>query len=486
MNRDERPADGPNIVYILTDQHRADALGCAGHPVVRTPHLDRLAADGVRFSRMWCQSPLCQPSRASIVTGRYVHEHGITRNTGEEFDPEWDTMMKSLQRAGYVTANIGKAHYYHRPFFNVFGSDTVLDTRDLAELVAAFGFDHVLEEFDRYAHAIPPVRTAYTEHLRAQGLLEPYKEQILSIWRRTPNHWDGVTSVLDQPNDLTCFLADAAIEWLEGYRGTRPFFLQLSFVQPHVPLMADPEWSEHYAHVDVPLGPRAAATATNATWEDHLATLREHSNSHLLTDDYVRRGARQYYGMVSLIDQRIGDILAVLTRRGWLERTWIVYAADHGELLGDHNLMGKSSFYRASVEVPCIIRPPDAARAGLVVEHPVELIDLTATLLDVAGAARPAGSHGCSLLPALRGEPNGREAVFSAIEGRQLGAERSYYVAATNGRHRCTIERSSSVACELFDLEADPDELVNLADEPAARPVVQEFRELIHEHLATG
>ncbi len=475
--------DRPNILYILSDQHRYDALGCAGHPVVQTPNLDRLASEGVRLEGMWCQSPLCQPSRASVITARYPHEHEVRTNL-EEFDPDWDTMMKALQRSGYVTSSFGKTHYYQRFFAGLLNGERTIDTREQEAHVGSFGFDHVLEEFDRYLYALPRVTTPYLDHLRSQGILEAFRQQILSIWRLTPTHWDGVTSVLDQPNDLTCFLADRVIEWLESHDGRRPFFIQLSFVQPHVPLMADPQWAEFYAGADVPLGPRLEAKAFSEPWDDYLAEQRKHSNSHLLTDEYVARGARQYYGMVSLIDQRIGDILDALRRRGFMDNTWVVYSSDHGEMLGDHNLMGKSNFYRASARVPAIIRPPrtalDPTLQGRVIEDPVELIDLTATVVDVGGAVLE-GARGRSLVPALNGEGVGRETVFSEI-GTSANPDR-FFIAATTGRHRATFEWTSGTPCELFDLEADPDELQNMVDEPAARPLIEDFRERVATHF---
>ncbi len=137
----------PNILFVFADQHRHNAMGCAGHPHVQTPTLDSLASEGTRFTKTWCQSPICQPSRASVITGRYAHELGVIHNTGG-FDPSWPTVMKQLQQAGYETATIGKTHYhesYQEP-----KAEGQIDMRDQESFVQSFGWDYVLEEYDKY------------------------------------------------------------------------------------------------------------------------------------------------------------------------------------------------------------------------------------------------------------------------------------------------------------------------------------------------
>jgi arylsulfatase A-like enzyme len=210
----------PNIVYLFSDQHRHDAMGCAGNSVIQTPNLDKLASGGVRFSRTYCQSPICQPSRASVITGLYAHQHGVARNQANDLDPEWPTMMKQLQKVGYTTALVGKTHFYtiRREDMKRVGAGFEHDLREHSDFVRSFGFDFAMEEFDRYVHARRRVHatTPYTEYLRGKGLLKPYQEQVSSVWRLTPHHWDGVTSVLPQEDDLTSFLADRSIDWLRS------------------------------------------------------------------------------------------------------------------------------------------------------------------------------------------------------------------------------------------------------------------------------
>ena len=481
------PDKKPNIIYLFSDQHRPDAMGCAGNSVIRTPNLDKMASEGVRFSRAYCQSPVCQPSRASVATGLYVPQHGVWSNFRADFNPEWPTMMKQLKKVGYTTAEIGKTHFYspNPKDAKETRDGPRIDLRTYADFVRSFGFDYVLEEYDRYVHAFADINmvTHYSEYLKAKGVLKEYQEQIRSIWRLTPNHWDGVTSVLEQEDDLTSFIADRSIDWLKNYEGEEPFFLQIGFVAPHVPLMADPVWAEYYKDADIPLGPRQAPESLNEIWGDYLENnLFKHSNSYKLTDEYVLRGARQYYGMVSLIDQRIGDIVRAVEELGLSENTWFLYSADHGEMLGDHNLMAKMNFYKSSVNVPAIIKPPQPVEPR-VVDGIIEAIDLTGTILDLAGAEPTEGSLAMSLAPFLGGEGNTREAGFSAI--RQGRGFDSQFVMAATERYRLTYERNSDTACELFDLQEDPDELNDLVNDTSYNGIISSIIEdHIKPHLA--
>jgi len=470
----------PNIIYLFSDQHRHDAMGCAGNDVVQTPTLDRLANEGVRLSRTYCQSPVCMPSRASVITGLYCHQHGILQNFTEDFDPEWPTMMKQLQDVGYFTSLFGKTHFYG--LGGKVERDKILDLREQEEHIKEFGFDVAVEEFDRYVHCFPNILTRYTEYLKSKGLWERYADQIKAINRLIPTHWDGVTSPLAQEDDLTSYIGDQSIDWLKNYNGEKPFFMMTSFVAPHVPLMGDPVWADYYKDKNIELGPRAEPEIPIEIWGDYLKTCQGHSNSHLLTDEYVTNGARQYYAMISLIDQKIGEIIKVLEEKGQLDNTWILYSADHGEMLGDHNLMAKMQFYKSSVQVPAMIRPPKGME-GRVENGMVESIDLTATILDVAGAEPLERSAGHSLIPVVQGESSRKEAAFSAIKSRKY-PDRTYMMTATD-RYRYTLESESWTPCEFFDLQEDPDELNNLVNEASVKGLIKDMdKDYVKPYLA--
>lgn len=463
----------PNILFIFADQHRYDALGSAGNPLIKTPNLDGLADSGVRFADAWCQSPICQPSRAALITGRYPHELGVMRNFGPDMDESWPTFMKQLQQAGYTTANIGKTHYYAE---GLTAPDGNTDMRQHASRVAAFGFDHVVEEFDRYVHAMEGIRTPYSEYLKSEGVYETYRDQLKSIWRLTEHHWDGVTSPLSKNQDLTSFLTREAKLWLAQQSNDQPFFLQLSYVQPHVPLMADPEWADFYRDLEIPRGPAKTDGPEIPIWNDYLSWCGHHANAHLLTDEYVLAGARQYYAMISLIDECIGTLITQLDIAGLLDNTWIVYSSDHGEMLGDHGLMAKFNFYRSSVQVPLIVRPAGGCDPEV---NPAlaSVVDIGPTLLDIADAQPLQKARGQSLVPVIGQGEKGRGLAFSEIQMQSRKTHAPTFRAVRNARYRLTLETTTNTLCELFDLREDPEELRNLVSEPGLEPVIAELRE---------
>jgi arylsulfatase len=433
----------PNLLFIYADQHRADVMGCAGNDIVLTPHLDRLASEGVRFDQTWTESPICQPARASLLTGRYPGDHGVLGNFAGNCQPEWDTFPRRLQEAGYTTATIGKTHFDAWPMGAEPGTPAPTD-----EWIGSFGFDHVVEEFDRYVHLFD-VETPYMRFLREHDALEPYQEVVQANFRGGDGHWKGVTSPLPQELDLTCFLADEAQQWIGRQPGDRPWFLQLSFVQPHVPLMGDPIWADHYASAQIERTARAEPEAFTDEWATHLGFLRKHSHSELLTDEFVLAGARQYYAMVSLIDQRVGGLLAQLEKQGQLDNTWIVYSADHGEMLGD---------YRSAVRVPLIVRPPSGT-TGRVETAPVQAFDIAATMLDAGSAAALDGAPSRSLVPLVTGMDGAtRDCVVSMIRMRP---GLPTWHAISNGNWRATINADTGEVSELFDLVTDANETTN-------------------------
>jgi choline-sulfatase len=458
-----------NILFIFSDQHRHNVMGCAGHPIVATPNLDLLANQGVRFTNTWCQSPICQPSRASIITGQYAHELGLTHNTGG-FDPGWPTVMKQLQSGGYETASIGKTHYHES--YQPPKETGVVDMRTRADFVSEFGWDFVLEEYDKYLHVEKRLSTPYTDHLAEHGMLEAYRNQISDVFRLTPSHWRGETSVLPQELDLTSFLADQACDWLRGRSDERPFMLKLAFVQPHVPLIDDPTWAEHYADADIEVPPLEPAEVPNKEWGDYLALLDEHSQFEVMNEDFVRNGTRHYLGMISLVDQKIGEVVATLDALGQLENTWIIYCCDHGEMLGEHRLWAKMNFYQGSVQVPLIIRPPGGIDPKIEASL-TELTDVTATLAEIGGVSPPSGCQGKSLLTSLDAHHEGREFLYSRI-GKFAGMR--------NARFRFTTEVRSQVPCELFDLLNDPGETRNLVNEPDHAKLVNELNAQLIAH----
>ncbi|MGV2984698.1 sulfatase [Microbacterium sp. AGC85] len=467
----------PNIIVILTDQHRADALEMNDDSPVESPNLRKLAQGGTTFEATWCSSPVCQPSRASLVTGMYPSEHGLVQNLASDFDPEWPTFMRQLQRAGYRTANIGKTHYLGAHDGPVAGSD--VHVNDSAQQIAAFGFDDVLEEFDQHVHMKPGFTSPYLEYLDQEGLRTEYTKLMKSVMPFTEGHWRGTRSSLPEGSDQTAFLADAAVRWIEERDRDVPFFLQLSFVQPHSPLIAQGRWMDHYEGVDVGTARGIPVEGATPEWEEHLADLRKRSQTGCMLPTELEKARRAYFGMISMIDEGIGRVVEALERCDLRESTWILYSSDHGEMLGDQGLMGKACFYRPSVRVPLIISPAPEQSAKTRVDHGIaQLVDVGATVLDIAGTPPIERSRGRSLVSRTMGRASAGWPIAVSEIG-SYGKTDTVFRAVTDGVRRLTVDLVSGRACEVFDLHTDPDELENLVGTAAGRVIESELRELM-------
>ncbi len=481
------PAKKPNIIFLFSDQHRYDAMGCVGNPVIQTPHIDRLAARGTNFTNTHCASPICVPSRASILTGLYPHQNRVTYNVRDEPDPVLPTMPRQLQKAGYRTAIIGKTHYWNirgrdRPSFSLLKWG--IDVREQEDYVRLFGFDDVIEEFDLYVHAYKKINiyTHYSDYLRNRGKLDKYKKQIQSVWRETPNHWDGQTSVLTQEEDETMFITRKATNWLRQQDNSCPFFLNVGYVAPHVPHISDPIWAEYYKDKKIPVGPWTFPEKSSEVWGKWLNRTYKVSNSHLMSKDYRMNSARHYYGRISLIDQGIGKIVRTIQEMGIADNTWIIYSSDHGEMLGDHKIMGKEMFYKGSLRVPNIICPPKGMSPKKA-DSLVEGIDIPATILDIADAEALPNSPGQSLLPIMKGGNSKKEVAFSEL-GPTIDGKIRHFVSAATKRYRLTYETTTSTPCEFFDLQDDPDELHNRINDAAYKKLKNGMiKDLIVPHM---
>lgn len=441
-----------SVVLILTDQHRADALGAAGEPVLATPHLDRLAAEGMRFATTYCQSPVCMPSRTSFFTGRYPHQHGVFNN-GATVWPDGPCFVRALRESGLYTAVIGKLHFTWRHDLDMLVSHPLL---------WQLGFIDAHETTGKMSMA--NLRASeYSEYLRSRDLLYPFYADLHRRVAAGPTAEHG-PSILPEEAHIDAWIGDQATAWLARH-DERPFFLWVGPPGPHNPF--DPP--EPYASLYRPKDMRPGITepATDPVAARSLPRFGISSTDRRI----VQEMRSQYYGNISLIDHRVGQILDVLQRRGWLEHTWVIYTSDHGELLGDHGLLWKGQFYEGSVAVPLLIRPPDRLREaprGAVSTALVELIDVAATLLDLAGGNLD-GMQGKSLLPLLTRETQPRQhrsAVFSEIDHRLM---------VRTPRYKLVMEAATLAPLALWDLVADPDERENLVGRPESRMVVSDL-----------
>lgn len=410
-----------NLLLIMADEHRRDAMGCAGHPVVQTPHLDALAARGTRYTSAYCMSPLCVPSRASFATGRYVHEVGCWDNASP-YRGNPDSWGCLLQAGGVEVTTIGKLD------FDGSGAHGFEDARFPAYRQPPGG--------DGALHRHPPQRMARgKERLADSGPGDYWSERVERETREAERY------LLDEaPN-----------------KGG-PWALWLNYLPPHFPLIAPEPYYRLYPEesVDSPVDSPAAAS------HPVVEQMRDYYNMAGLDEATARRSRSAYYGLCTLIDAQVGRVLAALEASGQADDTLIVYTSDHGDHLGDHELWWKGSMYEMSVGVPLLMAGPGIER-GRVEHTPVSLVDLSATMLGAFDIAAPPEWRGTSLLR-LQEKPNPMRAVFSEYHAH--GASTGIFMVRQGPWKLVHYE---GYAPELFHLERDPFERCNLADEPKWR-----------------
>ncbi len=451
----------PHILILMPDQLRADCMGCAGNEIIQTPNLDRLAAEGVRFTHAVTTSPLCMPARASFVSGLYSHNHGMWSNAGQ-LPAEDETFCHHLQRTGYYTAHVGKSHFYAHGGRHL---------REYEPYMHARGLDWVHETTGPWA----TMRTdSYmTDRWAELGLLKAFRDD---YQRRRDT---GPTAVWPSPLPVEEFLdgyiGRQAVEWVEGYEGDKPTCLFVGFGGPHEPWDAPGNYATMYGPDAMGLGIPAPDPPD---WLPASAARRQtQGRVRGMTEDDVRKIRANYLGKITLVDHWSGQILDAFDRRGWLDDTLVVVWSDHGEMLGDHGRLHKSVFYESAVRVPLILRWPGHIPGGATSDALVQQIDVFPTLLEAVGAEPSKRCFGRSLWPLLGGERGAhREAVFSEVDRKSMvRTERRKYAADDRGN-----------GYMLFDLEADPEEQRNLVGHTEARELEREMRDrLLNWLLAT-
>ncbi len=451
----------PNVLLVMADQLRADALGCYGNAVVQTPHIDHLAEDGVRFERMFAAYPVCAPNRASIATGRYPTVHRLRAN-GMRLPASERTLMDVLRGAGYRTYGAGKMHFGPQWAFPADGSpimdpdpETAINPQPPEDAFPWYGFDDVCLTED---HRTGP----YGEYLASHGY---------HVWDELhsasyPQHATE-PSPFPEEHHQTTWITDRAIDYLEGHPDDQPFFLWVSYVHPHHPFNPPVPYDRMYGPEDMPLP--AFDEGEVARWPEAyrrkyyaLGGGHEAIGMHQLTDADWQRIKAFYYGMVSLIDKNVGRLLGTLEAKGRLEDTIVVFTTDHGENLGDHHLLFKGTTYDPVTRVPFIVSWAGNQTPGAVRDTLCSSIDIMPTLLELAGVPCPEPSpvQGISLVPALR-EAGYR--VRDAVLIENAGIRRS-----VRTEDMLLTWHGPATRGELYDLGADPDCLHNLWDLPEA------------------
>jgi len=446
----------PHILFLMADQFRGDAIGADGNATIRTPNLDRLAAEGARFRCAYSSVPSCTPARAAILTGLSPWHHGML-GYGRVAPAYAREMPRLLSDAGYHTLGIGKMHF--SPQRNTHGFQrTILDESGRVES-PGFVSDY-RQWFRSVAPGADPDSTGigWNDH-RAK----PYA---------LPEHLHP-----------TRWTADQAVRFLDTYDGSAPFFLKVSFARPHSPYDPPPRWWAAYAGAALP-------PAVKGDWaERHARRGLPYPNDLWQGDlgpERIRAARQGYYGNVSSIDEEIGRIIAALQKRGWIERTLILFTSDHGDMLGDHNLWRKTYPYEGSARIPIIVRWPEdllSARRGQVIDRPVELRDILPTFLDAAQVAYERdGFDGRSLLDLVRGRGESWRAWID-LEHATCYAPENYWSALTDGRMKYVYFAPDGRE-QLFDLQKDPGETRDLAPLAEHRAALALWRRRLVEHFS--
>jgi choline-sulfatase len=421
----------PNILFVMADQLAAPALPAYGHRVVQTPHLDRLARRSVVFDSAYCNFPICAPSRASMLSGRLPHAIESWDNASE-FPAAVPTMAHYLRSAGYRTILCGKMHFI--------GPDQ------------RHGFE------ERLTTDIYPADFAWTPDWSRGPEHRPTGVSMRPVVEAGP----CIRSLQIDYDDEVEYKAMQRLHDLAREPQQRPFFMTVSFTHPHPPFVAPQRFWDLYRDEDIDM-PRIPPIAYEQLDEHSRWLYVAHAqNLYTVTDEHVRRARRAYYGMVSYVDEKIGHVLQVLEQTGLADDTLVVFACDHGEMLGERGMWFKQCFFEWSARVPLMVSLPARFKPARVGAH-VSLVDLLPTFMEVAQDGQPFAPvdpiDGTSLVPLLDGRDEGADRIV--ISEYSSEGVRAASRMVRQGRWKYIF--THGLAPLLFDLQDDPDEQTNLA-----------------------
>ncbi|MFL6799581.1 MAG: sulfatase [Xanthobacteraceae bacterium] len=504
-------AGRPNFLLFITDQHRVDYLSCYGHRVLRTPHIDSIAARGTRFNRFYVATPVCMPNRSTLMTGRMPSVHGA-RSNGVPLPINSNTFVEALRSAGYSTALVGKSHLQNFTEFPGLiqrppprPGDHVLEP-SLAEARKPMPGDGPYDqehphrwqsgrEFDLlrpfYGFEHVDLATAHGDHVGGHYYVwlksqRPDADALRDRKNQLPHDYKCPQAYRTPvPEELypTAYVAQKGCEWLDSYAGgdrTRPFFLMASFPDPHHPFTPPGHYWSMYRPQDMALPasfhsgnrPLARSVAWALAQRDSGTALVTEQAAFAVDEREAREAMALSCGMIAMIDGSIGRILARLAANGLAEDTVVIFTTDHGDYLGDHRLMLKGpAHFDGITHVPFIWAEP-GARPARSTEALAGTLDIATTILDRARIQPYNGIQGESLIPVIAGEA-GLERRSVLIEDDQqraiLGhAEPPRLRTLITERWRMTINDNDPWG-ELYDLRNDPHEMDNLFDDPGHR-----------------
>jgi arylsulfatase A-like enzyme len=518
-------SDRPNFLFIITDQHRVDHLGCTGHPVLKTPHIDSIAAKGTKFDRFYVATPVCQPNRSTLLTGRMPSLHGV-RSNGIPLDMRSSTFTEAMRQNRYATALVGKSHIQNMTGLPAMhtrpdpkdGYATVRDTMPEAFAADTEG-DYDQEHPDRWRPGKPydldlpfygfehvDLCTEHSDHVGGQYYVW-FKERRADAdeLRDRANQFEhdyicpqAYRTAIPEEFYPTSYIREKSLEYLDARAASddgRPFFMMASFPDPHHPFTPPGKYWDMYKPEDMELP--ASFDYGNVDPPPHVKWARNlrdkgeavvNSQSAFAVNEREVLEARALTcGMIAMIDDAVGAILAKLEETGLADNTIVVFTADHGDFLGDHGLMLKGpAHFEGVTHVPFIWSEPGATARST--DALGSTCDIAQTILDRAMIEPYNGIQGRSLLNAISGKDD-PDAVDSVIV--EDDQQRVYFGyskpprirSLITERYRLTVSRGEDWG-ELYDLKNDPDEMENLFDDPAHAPLRAElFERLAHRQM---
>ncbi len=492
----------PNIVLITSDQQRGDCYGFKGRRV-KTPHIDMLAAAGTHFATCITPNPICQPARASLLTGFLPLSHGVCDN-GIDLEPARGEagFAGQLAKAGYRTALVGKGHYATRATFEPNESP---ESNHGSTLYGAdwfgpyMGFQHV--ELSHFGHLFKgrrnprPPQGHHFERWYYSRLPNP--DDVERLWAEELPPSTGATQTWNSglPSDwhTSSWVGDRSVAYLQQQTADEPFCLWASFPDPHHPFDCPEPWCRLHRPEEVDLPEHRTLDLDRRPWWHRASLEREPqladpemrrfrakaSRIPTQTDAQLADMTANYYGMLALIDHQVGRILSALQDQGLADNTIVIYTSDHGDLLGDHGLYLKGPTpYEGLLNVGAVVRGPGVP-AGKVVDRPVSTLDLAATFTELGGASLPEGAQSRSLWPLITRDDATRDVAYCEwnVAASRVGVALELRTVRTR-THKCTFELGSG-AGELYDLVDDPQEMVNRFDDPAYAAVRRELEALM-------
>ncbi|MHA2128784.1 MAG: sulfatase family protein [Promethearchaeota archaeon] len=462
-----------NVLFIITDQQRADALSCAGNPLLRTPYIDSIANEGIRFTNYYCSTPICMPNRASFFTGLYPSVHG-TRSNGINLDPDLPLLSGILRESGYHTCNVGKLHFnfYAKSNDRKISSYEEIPDGLMGKLPSSaipipyYGFDEIY-----MANGHGDVNSGnYYEWLKEKDYekADYLKSNITNIFKL---YYETIL-----PEDLypTTYIADQSIEFLERFSESNyekeNFFLHCSFPDPHHPVCPPGKYRNLYKPEDIEL-PLNFEDGENLLTHPFLGDqLRDKRFVHLLPQKVDEETAKIFtaltYGTIAMIDDNVGRILKSLKKTGLSENTQVIFTSDHGDYCGDHSLLLKGpAHFRSVINIPLIWKIPGFTRESTS-NSLVNTVDLPLTilnLLNVKPKLIPEDMQGYDITPILK-EPTKKIREQLLIEhDEEIAQDKIFRLRSLiTEKHRLTLYEGYDNFGDIFDYETDPYEVTNL------------------------